>query len=141
MFGLMALLLCALVMGLALHQLTWAFVVYPDKVRVRGWRRRIDVPFESIESTRLVLMTKHALSNYAMALLMHANPRRRKLGERAKPGFSFHFEAIEVKLKRNGWVRGYYLEMEGAANFLKTLNQALERYRAIHRKPTPSSAA
>jgi class 3 adenylate cyclase len=115
----------ALVGAFAFYRSAWSFLVYADKIRVRGRRRYVDIAFAHIESADLVPYRK-----YSPVMAIH--PRYNRIGEAQFMQFKGPGSVIRIRLKPNGWRRGYYLDMPEPKPFYDTLNRALERYRAVH---------
>lgn len=138
-------LLAALFTGLLIFSLKqWSFLVYPSKVRIRGVRRSIDIPFPDLEKVELVSWRewagwKQAIPNTWRYLGIILDPRYPHLGMAQSiksPGAWRH--AVKVKCAGVRWRHGFYLEMDEPKSFFETLHRALERYRAIHGGPKSS---
>jgi class 3 adenylate cyclase len=124
----------ALVVGAyTFYRSTWSFLVYPDKIRAQTKRERVDIPFAEIETADLVSYRRY--SRDTTALVMSIHPRYTKIGEADLARFKGSRSVIRVRLKPNGWRRGYWLDMPNPKPFYETLTRALERYRAIHGSP------
>lgn len=112
----------------------WSFVVYPDKIRVQGRRRSIDIPFDQIESVELVSYRISYgwgfLARQWKDLTIALHPRYPKLGEAQATKLTGMRQVLKVNCTGLGWRRGYYLDVEQPERFLETLTRALERYRA-----------
>jgi tRNA A-37 threonylcarbamoyl transferase component Bud32 len=121
----------------------WSFVVYPDKIRVKGKRRSIDIPFDKIEA---VEFDSFPLTGWNVPwdvwreLKIIAAPGFTKLGIAGGTKFRGQREVVKVTCGRLGRRRGYYLDMDNPRRFFDTLNRALERYRVQHKSSAPQVA-
>lgn len=124
--------LAVLASGFAFYHSTWSFLVYPDRIRVRGRRRCVDIPFQQIASMELVSSKEFTWDGFCKELAAVAHPRYPKLGAGQFLKVKGLRRIIKVTCKPNGWKRGYYLDMSDPGPFFNTLTRAVERYRAIH---------
>lgn len=136
------LVLIALASGFTFYHSTWSFLVYPDRIRVRGRRQCVDIPFEHMESANLVSYRPFSWAGFTKGLATTVHPRYPKLGEAQLMILKGHRRVIRIQHKLGGWRRGYYLDMSDPGPFFNTLTRALERYRATHASPQgPSPTA
>ena len=120
----------------------WSFLVYPDRLRIRGKRRTIEIPFDEMESAELIqyfhLPPLPSLpSSIWKEATISMNPRYPKLGEAQtfKTAGRGWRRYIKIKGRARGWRRGYILDMDDPQRFLETLHRALARYRAVKGLP------
>jgi hypothetical protein len=138
-------LLAALLVAMFIFLLKrWSFVVYPDKIRVKGKQRSIDIPFDKIEAVEL---NSFQLTGWNIPwdvwreLKIIANPGFTKLGIAGGTKFRGLRQVVKVTCSGLGRRRGYYLDMDNPERFFDTLNRTLERYRAQHKSSTSPRAA
>jgi hypothetical protein len=118
----------------ALKATRWSFLVYPDRVRIRSKRKIVDIPFEQVSKVE-VIAYRNALTPRVLwtKLKLNFDLRYPKYGVGQALGVLRGLrEFVRIDCGHRNWKKGYCLDMETPRPFIKTLNRALERYRAIH---------
>jgi hypothetical protein len=114
----------------------WSFLVYPDRIRIRGKRRAIDIPFERITGVHVISYAHRPTPGVLWTeAKIYFDPRYPKYGLGQIRVLRGIREIIRVDCAHRNWRKGYYLDMDQPRAFLRTLNRALQRYRAIHSSP------
>lgn len=125
----------------ALHLKRWSFLIYPNKIRVQGKRRPIDILFAEVQGVELVgyqVNYLNPVSSTWWELKLGADPRYPKLGEVGAVQTKGLRQVVRIATKKAGWRRGYYLDVDQPQRFFDALNTALQRYRAEGKSPSRS---
>jgi hypothetical protein len=119
----------------------WSFLVYPNRIRVRGRRRAVDIPFEEITGVQMISY-QHQLTPGVLwtELKIYFDPRYPKYGLGQTRVLRGVREILRLECAHHGWKKGYYLDMEEPRPFLETLNRALKRHRLTQKSPTTPAA-
>jgi class 3 adenylate cyclase len=111
----------------------WSFLVYPDRIRIRGKRRAIDIPFERITGVEVSSYEHRPTPGVLWTeAKIYFDPRYPKYGIGQVRVLRGIRQIIRVDCAHQGWRKGYYLDMDEPRSFLQTLDRARQRYRLIH---------
>ena len=110
----------------------WSFLVYPDRIRVRGRRRSLEVPFAQIRKVDMISYRHRPTPGVLWTeLKIYCNPRYPKFGMGQMGVLRGVREVIRIDCTALGWKKGYFLEVDEPRAFFSTLNRALTRHRTI----------
>jgi len=110
----------------------WSFLVYPDRIRVKGRRRSVDIPFAQITKVEMISYRHRPTPGVLWTeLKIYCNPWYPKFGMGQIGVLRGVREVIRIDCSGVGWRKGYFLEVDEPRAFLSTLNRALARYRTI----------
>ena len=110
----------------------WSFLVYPDRIRIRGKRRAIDIPFERITGVQVISYEhRPTLGVLWTEAKIYFDPRYPKYGIGQISVLRGIREIIRIDCAHQNWKKGYYLDMDEPRPFLRTLDRGLKRYRLI----------
>jgi len=118
--------------GLVFYAKRWSFLVYPDRIRIRGKRRAIDIPFERTTGVQVIsYVHRPTLGVLWTEAKIYFDPRYPKYGIGQVRVLRGIREIIRVDCAHQKWRKGYYLDMDDPRPFHQTLDRALQRYRLI----------
>jgi hypothetical protein len=110
----------------------WSFLVYPDRIRIRGKRRAIDIPFERITGVQVISYEhRPTLAVLWTEAKIYFDPRYPKYGIGQIRVLRGIRQIIRIDCAHQNWKKGYYLDMDEPRSFLQTLDRGLKRYRLM----------
>ena len=136
-----------LVLVIALNVRAQRYLVYGDRVQVRLGRFHWDIPFKDITAVERISFVPFPrfgsfwtdLKEQIQTDLLTPRYKRVGAGQALKPRATL----VLVKVSGRGWWRGYLFDVDNPDEFLRTLEQALARYRSAEAQtqaPSTSSA-
>jgi hypothetical protein len=134
-----------LVLVIALNVRAQRFLVYDDRLRVRLGRFHWDIPFKDITGVERITFVPFPrfgsfwtdLRLQIQTVLLTPRHKHVGLGQTLKPRATL----VLVKVSGRRWWRGYHFDVDDPDEFLRTLEQALARYRSAEAQPPSGSSA
>ena len=134
-----------LVLVIALNVRAQRFLVYDDRLRVRLGRFHWDIPFKDITGVERITFVPFPrfgsfwtdLRLQIQTVLLTPRHKHVGLGQTLKPRATL----LLVKASGRRWWRGYFFDVDNPDEFLRTLEQALARYRSAEAQPPSGSSA